>query len=84
MWSSILASILKIFENLFGLRKVKEEIKQKEFEIKNTEEAVRRAELVIEGQVKDEAEKLVKDISTETDDAKKEQLLNELRRRVSS
>lgn len=84
MWASIFASLLKLVESIFGIWKSKEEIKKKEFEVKNTEEQVRRAELVIESQVKDSAEKLVKDISTETDNAKKEALLNELRRRVSS
>jgi hypothetical protein len=84
MWASILASLLKLIESFVSIWKTKEEVKKKEFEVKNTEEQVRRAELVIESQVKDEAEKLVKDISTETDNAKKEAFLNDLRRRVSS
>ena len=83
MWTAIIASLLKLIENFLSIWKTKEEVKKKEFEIKNTEEQVRRAELVIENEVKDEAEKLVKDISTEKDEVKKNQMLDKLRERVA-
>ena len=77
MW----ASILKLIESLFGIWRVKEEVKQKEFEIKNTEEAIRIEKVKVDTKVKDEAEVLVKNVKNSKDEARKK-YLNEIRKQV--
>jgi hypothetical protein len=82
MLASIIASIVKIIEHLFGIFKTKEEVKQREFEIKNTEEQRVKAEKREDVHQKDVAEKLVKD-SLEGTDEQKKAALEEIRRRVA-
>ena len=81
MWASILASILKILESIFGSWKTKEEIKKKEFEVKNTEEVVRIEKIKVDTKVKDQAETLVKNVKNSKDEARKK-YLDEIRKQV--
>jgi hypothetical protein len=83
MWSSILASILEIFKSILGYFKTKEEIKKEEFKVKNTEEQVRRAEIVLDVKEKDEAESLVKEVVNPKDNESKQKALEAIRRRIA-
>lgn len=83
MWSSIVLAVTELIKSLLSILHKKEDQKVKEFEKKNTEEEVRRAVIIEEIQIKDEAEKLVKEVQT-GDEKTKLAALEELRRRVSS
>ena len=83
MWGSIIASFLNLIDKLFGIVKIKEEIKQKEFEVKNTQEVIKKAEIIIETKVRDEAEKLVRQANEAKTKQAKEEMLDRIRRRVS-
>ncbi len=84
MWSSILASILEIFKSILGYFKIKEEIKKEEFKVKNTEEQVRRAEIVLDVKEKDRAEELVKIVVNSKNEDEKKAALDKIRSVISS
>jgi len=83
MWSSILASFLEIIKSIVGYFKTKEEIKKEEFKVKNTEEQVRRAEIVQDVKEKDKSEKLIKTVVNSKDEKEKQAALNEIRKHIS-
>ena len=84
MWTAIIASFVKIIESIFGIWRHKEEVKQKEFEIKNTEEQRIKAEKREDVIQKDNAETIVKTAIDETStEQQKKEALDEIRRRVA-
>lgn len=84
MWSTIIATFLSLIDKIFGIVKIKEEVKKKEFEIKNTEEVVKKAEIVIETKTRDEAQKLVREANEAKTTEAKNKILDSIRRRVGS
>lgn len=83
MWAAIFASLAKLLESIFGIWKTKEEVKQREFEIKNTEEQRVKAEKREDVNQKDIAEKLVKDAIEAKTKEEQDRLLDEIRRRAA-
>ena len=82
MLSTIIATFLSLIDKIFGIVKIKEEVKKKEFEIKNTEEIIKKAEIVIETKVRDEAQKLVREVNEAKTAESKNKMLDSIRRHV--
>ena len=78
MGSAIIAGILALLNSIIDIFRRKSEEKKVAIEKANTEEEVRKAEIVQEVQIRDEAEELVK--KAQENDPK---ALEEIRRRVA-
>jgi len=78
MWSAIVAGVVSLFNSILDLIRRKDEEKKVAIEKANTEEEVRKAEIVQEVKIRDEAEELVK--KAQENDPK---ALEEIRRRVA-
>lgn len=80
---SILDSILKFLQTLFSFLSIKETQKNKEFEIINSEENIKKTEKSEEVQFRDETEELLNKIKNTKSVDEKKILLEEIRRRTS-
>lgn len=80
---SILDSILKFLQTLFSFLSIKETQKNKEFEIVNSEENIKKTEKSQEVQFRDETEELLNKIKNTKSIDEKKILLEEIRRRTS-
>jgi hypothetical protein len=80
---SILDSILKFLQTLFSFLSIKETQKNKEFEIINSEENIKKTEKSEEVQFRDETEELLNKIKNTKSIDEKKILLEEIRRRTS-
>ena len=79
MWTSIISALLELIKSIFRSKEEKEKRTTKEFEIRNTEEEIRKATIVEDVKVKDEHEKLVSDLKNEKDEAKRKEILRRIR-----
>ncbi len=80
---SILDSILKFLQTLFSFLSIKETQKNKEFEIINSKENIKKTEKSEEVQFRDETEELLNKIKNTKSVDEKKILLEEIRRRTS-
>jgi hypothetical protein len=80
---SVLDSILKFLQTLFSFLSIKETQKNKEFEIINSEENIKKTEKSEEVQFRDETEELLNKIKNTKSIDEKKILLEEIRRRTS-
>ena len=80
---NILDSILKFLQTLFSFLSIRETQKNKEFEIVNSEENIKKTEKSEEVQFRDETEELLNKIKNTKSIDEKKILLEEVRRRTS-
>ena len=80
---NILDSILKFLQTLFSFLSIKETQKNKEFEIVNSEENIKKTEKSEEVKFRDETEELLNKIKNTKSIDEKKILLEEIRRRTS-
>ena len=80
---TILDSILKFLQTLFSFLSIKETQKNKEFEIVNSEENIKKTEKSEEVKFRDETEELLNKIKNTKSIDEKKILLEEIRRRTS-
>ncbi len=83
MWAAFANSVLLLITKVLSIFEKKSDQRQKEVEDANTEEKVRRAEIVRDIDIKDEAEKKVSEIDKATDENEKHKILDDIRRHVS-
>lgn len=81
---TVISSILEIVNKILDLFRSKEAKKAKEFEIKNTEAAIQKEEIRRETVSKDENERLVADLMKAPTAEKQKDILDEIRKKVSS
>jgi hypothetical protein len=80
---NVLDSILKFLQTLFSFLSIKETQKNKEFEIVNSEENIKKTEKSEEVKFRDETEELLNKIKNTKSVDEKKILLEEIRRRTS-
>lgn len=78
MWAAVVAGIVSLLNSILDLIRRKDEEKKVAIEKANTEEEVRKAEIVQEVKIRDEAEEIVKKAQQNDPTA-----LEEIRRRVA-
>ncbi len=84
MLAAILQAVLTIYTSVSGIFKKREEIRQEEKKVAQSESNIKTAEVIRAAEQKDRAEELIKNIKDAESPEQREKWLNELRKRISS